>query len=400
LPDKPSIAVLAFTNLSGDPEQAYFADGIVEDIITALSRIHWLFVIARNSSFTYKGKAVDVKQVSRELGVRYVLEGSVRKGSNRVRITAQLIDATMGAHIWADRFEGPLDDIFDLHDRVASSVAGVIEPTLRKAEIERVRRKPTESLDAYDLYLRALPLWLGNREANLEAQGLLQRAIEIDPQYAAAYGLAAACNALHKSRGWVSPSDPALREGVRLAKIAASLGQDDPETLTWAALALHEINGDQQTAIALLDQALTLNPNAATAWVISTSVRCNSAPADIVIAHAERAARLSPLDPLAWFRNQNVAIAHFDAGRYEEALAWADRALISAPPDHPPVLRIKAAACGFLGRTDEGRTCIERLRAIDPSMTISSMRVYYGGLKSKPRLEAYLDGLRKAGLPE
>jgi TolB-like protein/class 3 adenylate cyclase len=205
LPEKPSIVVLPFVNMSGDPEQEYFADGIVEDIITALSRVKWLFVIARNSSFTYKNKAVDVKHVGGELGVRYVLEGSVRKVGNRVRITGQLVDAMSGAHIWADRFDGALDDIFDLQDRVTASVVGTIEPKLRNVEMERVRRKPTESLDAYDLYLRALAQFDASHDSNLEALTLLYRAIEIDPKYAAPYGLAAWCYHYQRARGWVPP---------------------------------------------------------------------------------------------------------------------------------------------------------------------------------------------------
>jgi adenylate cyclase len=300
LPDKPSIAVLPFTNLSGDPEQDYFADGIVEDIITALSRVHWLFVIARNSSFTYKGRAVDMKQVGRELGVRYVLEGSVRKASNRVRITGQLVDAVTGAHVWADHFDGALDDIFDLQDRVTASVAGIIEPKLRQAEMERARRKPTEKLDAYDLYLRALAQVNESYQGNLEALKLLRRAIEIDPHYAAPYGLAARSYLVQKVRSWVPPSDPALAEGIRFAKLAASLGQDDPETLWMAGHALAVMSGDLDGGIALIDRALTHNPNSANAWRASGMVRAFLGDSETAIAHLERSARLSPLDFFAY----------------------------------------------------------------------------------------------------
>jgi TolB-like protein/tetratricopeptide (TPR) repeat protein len=399
LPDKPSIAVLAFSNLSGDPEQEYFADGIVEDIITALSRIPWLFVIARNSSFTYKGKAVDVKQVGRELGVRYVLEGSVRKAGNRVRITGQLIDAATGAHVWADRFEGPLDDIFDLQDKITACVAGVIEPALRKAEIERVRRKPTESLDAYDLYLRALPLHMASRDANQEALRLLRRAIALDPSFATAYALAGECYVIQRTSGWVQPSDPSLAEGIRLARMAAALGQNDPEALALSALVLDNLAGEKQAALGLVERALTLSPSSAFAWTISGGTRSNLGETDLALAHLERAARLSPLDPLDWFRCLIIASLHLDAQRYEEASASADKAL-QGKPDYPPALRIKAAVCGHLGRLAEGQAWVERLLAIDPQMTTSSVRLYYSVIWPQPRLEAYLDGLRKAGLPE
>jgi TolB-like protein/Tfp pilus assembly protein PilF len=400
LPDKPSIAVLPFTNLSGDPEQDYFADGIVEDIITALSRVHWLFVIARNSSFTYKDKSVDVKQVGRELGVRYVLEGSVRKASNHVRIAGQLVDAVTGAHIWADHFDGALDDIFDLQDRITSSVAGIIEPKLRHAEMEWARRKPTESLDAYDLYLRALAQFRGSYEHNLEALKRLRRAIEIDPHYAAPYGLAAWCYHYQRVRDWVSPSDPALAEGIRLARLAASLGKDDPETLWMAGLTLAVSGGDFEGGIALIDRALSLNPNSANAWRVSGLVRAYLGDTQTAIAHLERSARLSPLDAFAFLWSMGFMLAHFMAGRYEEASAWCDKTLHEAA-DHPPALRMKAATCGLLGRLDEGRAWVERLLAVNPDTTVSSMRLYYGVIMKKPGcLEAFLEGLRKAGLPE
>jgi adenylate cyclase len=386
--------------MSGDPEQDYFADGIVEDIITALSRAHWLFVIARNSSFTYKGKAVDVKTVGRELGVRYVLEGSVRKASNRVRITGQLVDATTGAHVWADRFDGALDDIFDLQDRVTASVVGIIEPKLRHAEMERARRKSTESLDAYDLYLRALAQFTASYEGNLEALRLLRRAIEIDPRYAAPYGLAAWCYNQQKTRGWVSPSDPTLTEGIRLAKLAASLGQDDSETLWMAGHTLVQLKGDFLDGVALIDRALTLNPNSASAWRASGLVRAFLGDTEKAIAHLERSARLSPLDAFAFFGSIGFVAAHFMASRYEEASDRCDKVL-QEQRDFPPALRFKAATCGLLGWLDEGQAWVDRLLAVNPDTTVSSMRMYYGIMMKKPgSLDAFLDGLRKAGLPE
>jgi adenylate cyclase len=402
LPDKPSIAVLPFQNMSGDPEQEYFVDGLVEDIITALSRIRWVFVIARNSSFTYKGKAVDIKQVGRELGVRYVLEGSVRKAAGRVRITGQLIDATTGGHVWADRFEGPLNDIFDLQDRVTASVAGVIEPALRKAEMERARRKPTESLDAYDLYLRASAQFLGTRETNLDAERLLVRAIELDPHYAAPYALAAACYLVRIARRWISPDDPQLTEATRLAKRAADLGQDDAEALAWAAFTIDEIGGgSSQNAIVHIDRALLLNPNSATAWMMSAAIRERAGEPDMAISHLERSVRLSPLDTLDWYRCHVAALARFQVGRFGEALPWAEKASHQAPT-HVPIWRLKAVLCGLLERTEDARVCVERLLGFDPGTTISGIRSFYAARAIRPHgwISTYLGGLRKAGLPE
>jgi TolB-like protein/class 3 adenylate cyclase/Flp pilus assembly protein TadD len=399
LPEKPSIAVLPFDNMSGDPEQEYFADGMVEDIITALARVKWLFVIARNSSFTYKRQAVDVKRVGRELGVRYVLEGSVRKAGNRVRITGQLVDTTTGAHIWADRFDGALDDVFDLQDRVTASVVGTIEPKLRNVEIERARRKPTESLDAYDFYLRALPQFDVSYESNLEALRLLARAREIDPQFPGPYGLAAWCHHVQRARGWVSPNDRVLKEGIRLAKVAAAVGQDDSETLWMAGRVLAELSGDLEGAIGLIDRALVLNPNSANAWRSSGMVLAYRGDTGAAIAHLERAMRLNPLDAAPYLA-LGFAWAHFVAGNYEEASSWADRVL-RQQPDLPTALRVKAATCGLLARPEEGRRWVERLLAVAPGTTISSMRAHHGVFMRKPGcLDAFLRGLREAGLPE
>ena len=268
LPDKPSIAVLPFTNMSGDPEQDYFADGMVDDIITALSHFKALFVIARNSSFTYKGRAVDVKQVGRELGVRYVLEGSVRKAANRVRITGQLVDTATGAHLWADRFDGGLGDIFDLQDQVTESVVGAIAPAVEKAEIERAKRKPTESLDAYALYLRGLARFyqFANRQANDEALRLFNSAIELDPDFASAYGRAAACYVFAKSNGWISVTPNEIAEVTRLAQRAVELGKDDAIALAASGWALAYVVRDLEAGAGLIDRALVLNSNLAEAW--------------------------------------------------------------------------------------------------------------------------------------
>jgi TolB-like protein len=274
LPDKPSIAVLPFTNMSGDPEQEYFADGMVEDIITALSRMTWLFVIARNSSFTYKGKAVDIKQVGRELGVRYVLEGSVRKAANKVRITGQLIDASTGTHLWADRFDGGLEDVFELQDEVTTSVIGAISPKLEQAEIERAKHKPTEKLAAYDYFLRGMAnIYQGTKEANLEALRNFQQAISIDPDFATAHGMCAYCYVWRKANGWTADPKQETAATEQLARKAAMLGFDDPVALCQAGFALAFVVGDLDDGVALIDRALVLNPNLATAWRFSGYVR-------------------------------------------------------------------------------------------------------------------------------
>ena len=278
LPDKPSIAALPFLNLSGEPDQEYFTDGVVEDIISALSRIRWLFVIARNSSFTYKGRAVDVKQVGRELGVRYVLEGSVRKAANRVRITGQLIDATTGGHLWAERFDSTLDDIFELQDEVAASVVGAIAPQLERAEIQRARRKPTDSLDAHDYYLRGMAnLHRGTRESIDEALAQFNRALQLDPNFASAYAMAAWCHFWRKVNGWMTDRPQEIAEGVRLARRAVELGRDDAVALTRSGHALGHLAGDLDGGIALIDRALVLNPNLASAWFLGGFLKSGTA---------------------------------------------------------------------------------------------------------------------------
>jgi adenylate cyclase len=398
LPDKPSLAVLPFQNMTGDAEQDYFVDGIVEEITTAISRLPWLFVIARNSSFTYKGCAVDVKQVARELGVRYVLEGSVRKAGSRVRITGQLIDTATGAHIWADRFDGALDDIFELQDQVASNVVGAIEPKLRQSEIERAIRKPTESLDAYDLYLRALAQvrkWTA--EGQREAIDLLRRALVVDSSYAPAAGLFAWCRVLEGTNRAVS--DEEVAEGVRLARQAIEGGSEDPDALWMGGWGILILAGDRAGGLSAIERALALNPNSALAWNFfgwAQSYHDRLAPA---IEALQRAMRLSPLDPQSWVFYGGFAHAHFAAGRHEEAIEWADRAL-HAQPRMTAVAGIKAAACGHLGRVDEGRDCVRRFRELRPWSTVASARQGWVKIRSPEVLASYLEGLRKAGLPE
>jgi TolB-like protein len=399
VPDKPSIAVLAFQNMSGDPEQEYFADGVVEDIITALSRIRWLFVIARNSSFTYKGRAVDVKQVGSELGVRYVLEGSVRKAVNRVRITGQLIDASTGAHLWAERFEGSLDDIFELQDQVATSVVGAIAPQLERAEIERAQRKPTENLNAYDYYLRGMAdLQLGTRDAVDEARSLFEKAIQLDPNFAPAYGAAAWCYFWRKANGWMVDGPHDVAEGVRLARRAVELGRDDAVALTRAGHALAHLDGDLDAGIALLDRAVMLNPNLATAWFLGGYLRIWHGETDSAIAHFERAMRLSPLDPETYRMQAGLAMAHLFAGRIDEASSWAEKAYLGLP-SFLLVTAIVAASHALAGRIDEARSAMARLREQDPALRISGLKDWLS-IHRPQDLAVFADGLRKAGLPE
>jgi TolB-like protein/class 3 adenylate cyclase len=318
LPDRPSIAVLPFQNMSGDPEQEYFADGIVEDIITALSRFRQLFVIARNSSFTYKGRAVDVKRVGRELGVRYVLEGSVRKAANRLRITGQLVDATTGVHLWADHFDGNLGDIFNLQDQVTASVVSAVAPKVEQAEIDRAKRKPTESLAAYDHYLRGIAAIFrprANRESTSAALRSFQNAIELDAEFASAYGMAAMCYVPRKINGWMDDQAKETAEAIRLAQRAVDLGGEDAVAL-WGAAMGFSIVGDLSKAAAAIERALLLNPNLAAAWLASASTRARLGEPELAIEHAKQALRLSPLDPFRFVIYGAMGTAHFFAGRY------------------------------------------------------------------------------------
>ncbi len=399
LPAGPSIAALPFLNLSGDPEQEYFADGIVEDIITALSRMRWLFVIARNSSFTYKGRAVDVKQVGRELGVGYVLEGSVRKAENRVRITGQLIDATTGGHLWADRFEGTLDDIFELQDQITASVVGAITPELERAEIERAKRTPTKSLNAYDCYLRGIAnMHRGSREAIDQALPLFHKAIELDPDFASAYAMAAWCYFWRKVNGWMTDPAQEIAEGIRLARRAVELGRDDAVALTRSGHALGHLVGDLDGGIALLDRALVLNPNLASAWFLGGFLRVWHGEHDGAIEHFSRAMRLSPLDPELYRMQAGMAAAHLFAGRFDEASSWAEKAYRDLP-SFLMVVSIIAASHALAGRTDDARQAMHHLRELDPALRITNLTDWLP-IHRPEDLATFADGLRKAGLPE
>ena len=399
LPDSPSIAVLPFQNWSDDPEQEYFADGMVEEIITALSRTRWLFVIARNSSFTYKGRAVDVKQVGRELGVRYVMEGSVRKAANRVRITGQLVDATTGMHLWADHFEGSLDDIFELQDRIAESVVGAIMPTLERAEIERAKRKPTESLHAYDYYLRGMASFhQGTREPVSEALRMFTKAIELDPDFASAYAMAAWCYFWRKLNGWMDNRTQEMAEGARLTRRAVELGNDDAVALARSGTAFHHLVGDLDGGIALLDRALALNPNLAAAWYLGGFPRAWAGDSDGAIEHFARAMRLSPLDPEMHRMQAGMALAHLLAGRFDTASSWAEKSFRNLPTFLLAV-SIIATSHALAGRMDEARRAMEHLRRLDPALRVSNLKLWMPFDRPEP-LAIFADGLRKAGLPD
>ena len=401
LPDKPSIAVLPFQNMSGDPEQEYFADGMVEDIITALSHFKALFVIARNSSFTYKGRAVDVKQVGRELGVRYVLEGSVRKAARRVRITGQLVDTATGAHLWADRFDGGLGDVFDLQDQVTESVVGAIAPVVEKAEIERAKRKPTGSLDAYALYLRgsARLHQVENRQAREEALRLFNSAIELDPDFASAYGRAAFCYLLAKVNGWSSETANEIAEVTRLAQRAVELGNDDAIALAHSGYALAYVVRDLELGAALIDRALALNSNLAEAWSFGGWVKIFLGEPEAAIERFARAMRLSPLDPFVTGMRAGTAYANFLLGRYFEAASWAAMAL-QDKPDFQPGLRVAAASNAMAGRPEQAQKAMSRLRQLNPALRVSNLKDLLSPYRRAEDLSRYEEALRRAGLPE
>jgi adenylate cyclase len=398
LPDKPSLAVLPFQNMTGDPEHDYFVDGTVEEITTAISRLRWVFVIARNSSFTYKGRAVDVKQVAQDLGVRYVLEGSVRKAGNRVRITAQLIDATSSAHIWVDRFDGVLDDIFEVQDQVASRVAGAIEPRLRLSEIERASRKPIRSLDAHDLYLRALDRFHNYSSESLrEAIGLLKRALAVEPSYAPAAAMVGFCRVVQRGRGWDPLSEAEIEEGLHLARQALAAGKDDPDALWMGGWTIANLAGEHAAGATAVERALVLNPYSAYAWMASGYVSCYRNQPGPAIEAFQRAIRLSPLDPHSWDFAAGLAFAHLLAGRYEEAIEWAERSLRELP-HFPPTIRTMVVCCAHVGRITEARAWLDRLLALQPGLTIAKIRA---SPAYSPELQSMrVEGFRKAGLPE
>ena len=376
--------------MSGDSEQEYFADGMVEEIITALSRIRWLFVIARNSSFTYKGRSVDVKQVGRELGVRYVLEGSVRKSGQRVRITGQLIDALSGAHLWADRFDGSLEDIFELQDKVAVSVAGVIEPTVQAAEIRRSSERPTNDLTAYDLYLRALAYWDSfERDRIIQVLDLLERAIGCDPHYGSALALAAHCYAQLHVNGWTDDRETCRSTGVDLARRALRVGPDDPEVLATAAFVLGFFGEDIDVAIAWIDRCLALNPSFARGWFWSGMLRVFAGQPDLALDHFETFLRLSPRDRLAFYLT-GIGMALFFTRRFDEAAAKL-LASLEQLPTFAVTYRLLASCYAHMGRLDEAREIVKRLKTFAP-VAVPGGKAY----RNPEHRELYLSGLRLA----
>jgi TolB-like protein/class 3 adenylate cyclase len=399
LPDKPSIAVLPFQNMSGDPEQEYFADGVVEEIITALSRFKMLFVIARNSSFTYKGKPVDVKQVGRELGVRYVLEGSVRKAGNKIRITGQLIDAATGAHLWADRFNGGLEDIFDLQDQVTANVVGAIAPEIEQAEIERIKRKSTNNLDAYDYFLQGMASFnLSTAEGIENSLKNFHKAIELDPNFATACGWATIAYARRKQGLWMTDVNVETAEGMRLARRAIELGKDDAVALATGGFGLAFLGGELDAGLALTDRALALNPNFAAAWMGSGWIRAYVGDPDTAVRHLSHAMRLSPRDLNITQIYMAMSLAMRCAERYDEAALWATKVLQEHPRYVAAILNY-AIATALAGRVEEARVALSRAMQIDPTLRISKLPLL-SVLRRPEDRSRYAEGARLAGMPE
>jgi adenylate cyclase len=399
LPDKTSIAVLPFQNLSVDPEQQYFADGIVEDIITALSRFKSLFVIARNSSFAYRGCSPDIRQVGRELGVRYVLEGSVQKAANKVRITSQLIDSENGAHIWADRLDGTLENIFELQDRVTTKVVGAIAPKLNQAEIQRTKRKSVQRLDAYDCFLRGLAhSYVMTRKAQQEAARLLYRAIQIDSDFSAPYGLATALYTIRKAQGWVVDSESEESEVRRLAYHVTAVGSDDALALSWTGFSLVYVCREFDAGADLIDQALAINQNLAQGWANRAVVSTIFGEHDNAIEQVSHAFRLSPIDPEVYRSEVTMAFAHLCQGRYPEASSWAAKAL-ARQSNFLPALRVATAAHALAGNMDEARRILGQMCRLDPTQTQSSYRNKTFFRRSQD-IQRFVEGFRLAGMAE
>ncbi|MER8530295.1 MULTISPECIES: adenylate/guanylate cyclase domain-containing protein [unclassified Mesorhizobium] len=397
LPAKPSIAVLPFTNMSGDPDQEYFADGLVEDIITGLSRVDSFFVIARNSSFTYKGRAVDLRQVGRELGVRYVLEGSIRRAGSRVRISGQLVDAISGHHVWADRFEGDVSDIFDLQDKVTESVVGAVEPSIRLQEIKQARMKPTDYIGAYDLYLRALPRFYSmTREGFADVRRLTNEALSIDPGFTLAKALGAYIRSLSVSQCWHEPDD--IRVAVRMAREVLADARDDPTSLRFAAQVIAYSAKDYETALDTIERSLLLNPNSAQGHTGSGWVNAHSGHPLVAIEHFHRAMRLSPVDPEKGIALSGIGMSYLMLERYEEALVWGERALREMP-NYGSSHRVVIMALVKLNRLDEAQAAARRLMEAFPTYTLTLQR-QINPWRDKVFAERYVEALGISGVPE
>ena len=396
LPERPSVAVLPFQNMSGDPEQDYFADGMVDDIITGLSRIKWLFVIARNSTFTYKGRAVDVKQVGRELGVRYVLEGSVRKSGDRVRIVGQLIDTATGAHVWAERYDRKSDDIFALQDEMTLSVVGAIEPSLRLAEAERVKRKRSDSLDAYDLVLQAQPdVYTRDPKLAPKALELLDRALALDPTYALAHAYAAEANHTLFLRG--GHREASRTASIRHAEAAIAHGQDDALALAFAGFVIGMDKHDRAAAFAAFEASLAVSPSLALTYILGSAIHSFGGESERAIEWAERGLRLSPFDPWRSSAYIAVSVAHFNLGRYEEAAA-AGRKAVQSAPGFGVCYAVLAAALVKLGRLDEAKATAPRVAELIPGFR--SGQFFAASGYTKPLIAAMSEALGAAGVPE
>jgi TolB-like protein/tetratricopeptide (TPR) repeat protein len=397
LAHRPSIAVLPFDNLSGDPQQDYFSDGIVEEITTALTRTSWLFVIARNSSFTYKGRAVNVKQVGRELGVHYVLEGSLRKSANRLRITCQLIDTSNGMHIWADSYDGSLEDIFDLQDQVTANLVSVIARQLQRVAIERAKRKPTENLSSYDYFLRGMASFHQlNAEASDDALRHFNKAIALDPEFAAAYGMGAWCYVWRIAYGCIIDSEQEYAHAVQSARRAIELGRDDAIALGCGGFVLGYVGRELDAGAVFVDRARALNPSHAPTWYFSGWLSVWLGDPEAAIPRFEQIMRLSPRDPLIFHTQSGIAWAHFFAGRYDEAISWAERALREGP-NCKPALRICAASQALLGRMEDARLTIGRMSRMDSDFRIRDVRKV-APLRRPEHLAKFEEGLRRAGL--
>jgi TolB-like protein/DNA-binding CsgD family transcriptional regulator len=399
LPDKPSIAVLPFTNLSGDAAQDYFVDGMVEDISMALGRLPWLFVIASTSAFKYKQRAVDAREAGADLGVRYLLHGSIRRDGERVRVAVHLADAEHGGQIWNERFEGSVHDIFAMQDRVATQVSAMIAPTLRSREVERMRRKPTDNLSAYDLFLRAIPPHRDDLAQNRESLRLLYKAIELDPSFASAYGLAAWCHQI-QTVFWLAPSQSLVTEALRLAQSAIERGDSDAEALWMAGRTIAALSKRKDEAIDLIQRSISLNPNSARAWWALGIVHAYLGQRELAISHLETSQRLNPLDMSGHAYWTAMAVAHFFAGSYSDAMDASGAALRSWPHS-TQALRLRAATTAIAGKIEEARDCAKRLLDLYPTAAVASLATQFAlQAEDSPHLEQYVRGLRMAGLPD
>lgn len=401
VPNKTSIAVIPFANLSAEAAQDYFAAGIAEDVSVTLGRVPWLFVIGSSSAAPYRYRNIDIRSIGLELGVQYVLRGSVRKHRDRMRIVVQLVDAARGDHVWAERFDGKLQEIFTIQDRVAAQATAMLAPALQSVEIVRSQRKPTANLSAHDLYLRALPKFRTTFEENKQAIDLLQRAIELDPHYGAAYGFAARCYQFQRLFGWLIASDPRLQEGVRLARMAGELGKNDSESLWMAGIALAQLAGELEHGAALIERSLALNPNSASAWISGSFVLGEIGAADKALAYFDEAQRLNPLDSMHHVQWLAAGFAKMSAGRHREAADAIDKTL-RARPSYTPAMRLKISVCGLLGQKAEGAEWVRRLLAVNPDANVAWFETFWRlPLRHNPDLFArMLDGARRAGLPE